>query len=225
MFDSIAGRYDCANDLLSFGIHRLWRRAAIRRAGISTGQTVVDLCSGTGDLAFAAARAVGPGGTVIGIDFVHRMLVLADRKRNASSFTRGVYFCQGDALQLPVPSNFADVVTVSFGIRNVDDPVAGVREMLRVVRPGGTIMVLEFGQPQAFGFGQAYHLYSRYVMPIVGKIVTGNRHAYEYLPETSRRFPAGDAFVSLCRDAGCIHVQDIPLLSGVAHIYLGRKPA
>ena len=229
MFASIAHRYDCANDVLSFGMHRLWRERALDFADVKTGQTAVDLCTGTGDVAFALAKRVGPSGKVIGVDFVESMLEQA-RLRQANTQTSSksrlpsadLSFIRGDALSIPVPDNSADLVTVSFGIRNVDDPLKCLREMKRILKPGGKAIILEFGKPTFPGFGLLFRLYSSYLMPLIGGVLTGNREAYSYLPRTSREFPAGKEFTLLMEQAQLTGIKFKPLLYGVAYIYKGE---
>ena len=229
MFADIAPKYDWANDVLSFGIHRLWRGKALRLLNLPEASLLVDVCTGTGDVAFAAAKLLPRGGKVIGVDFVYPMLALAQEKQRANSASvnttanASVTFVHGDALALPLADNLADAASVSFGIRNVDDPVHGLREMRRVVKPGGSVLVIEFGQPRLPLFASAYRLYSRWIMPILGSLLTGNRAAYEYLPQTAERFPAADKFLALMEQAGLRDNRAIPLLSGLAYIYLGRK--
>lgn len=225
MFSSIAPRYDRANDVLSFGLHRLWRDRALKAGGVTAGNTVIDLCTGTGDVAFAAGRLVGPTGKVFGLDFVLPMLELAATKRSRMQLPCDVQFLQGDAMSIPFPDASADNVTVSFGIRNVDDPQHCLKEMFRVLRPGGAAIVIEFGKPRLPVFREVYNLYCRYVMPIIGGMLTGNRAAYEYLPRTSKAFPAGEEFAQLMRNSGFPDPQIKPLLTGLAYIYIGRKPA
>lgn len=222
MFADIAPNYDRANDVLSFGIHRLWRDKALQRAGLNPESTLVDVCTGTGDVAFAAARRLSAKGQVIGIDFVYPMLAIAEKKARQQG-AAPVHFIHGDALHLPLPDSCADAVIVSFGIRNVDDPIAGLKEMLRVVRPGGAVVVLEFGQPLLPGFSLLYRYYSKYLMPIIGGLLTGNRSAYEYLPETAERFPAGKRFVALMQEAGLKDAEYQALLAGLAYMYWARK--
>ena len=219
MFADIAPRYDWANDVLSLGMHRLWRNAALKSAGIAPGNVFVDLCTGTGDVAFAAARKMRGTGKVVGIDFVLNMLCLAEEKKKKTKERSDIKFVQGDAQALPLPDNFADAAMVSFGIRNVDDPSAGLREMGRVVRPGGKIIVLEFGQPTVFGFALLFRLYSKYLMPMIGSILTGNRKAYEYLPETSKNFPAADQFTAIMQKSGLASPKYRAICGGVAYIY------
>ena len=225
MFQGIARRYDCTNDVLSFGLHRWWRNIAVAKAGLQPGQKVLDICAGTGDLAFAAAAKVGSSGRVYALDFVQEMVRLGDTKKTARQKGSIVSFLQGDALHLPLPNSSVDAVTIGFGIRNVDDPLAGLREMRRVLKPNGIFCVLEFGQPQFPVFSWAYRTYSKYIIPLIGGLLSGNRDAYTYLPESSEAFIAGNRFVDLAQQAGFQSVSYTPLLSGVAYIYTGFSPA
>lgn len=226
MFAAIAARYDVTNDVLSFGIHRLWRKTAVRFANIHTGQSVLDLCCGTGDFCTCIAEAVGPTGKVVGLDFVQPMLTIAeDKLQSNTSRTRApITYIHGDAMDLPFPEHSFDVITVSFGIRNVDDISQVFNEVSRVLKPGGTFVVLEFGQPTIPGFRQIYALYSKYLMPHIGGLLTGNRAAYEYLPETSAAFPAGKAFTALLKRDSFDQVAYRPLFGGIAYLYKGSTP-
>jgi demethylmenaquinone methyltransferase / 2-methoxy-6-polyprenyl-1,4-benzoquinol methylase len=219
MFSQIAPRYDLANEVLSFGIHRLWRRAAVRLSGARAGNAVLDCATGTGDLALAFKRAVGTGGTVVGTDFCREMLATAQEKARRAGLD--VRFEVGDALALPYPDASFDVAAIAFGIRNVDDPVRCLRELCRVVRTGGGVVVLEFGQPTG-AFGALFRFYSRQVMPRVGGLLTGHRAAYEYLPRTSAAFPAGERFLALMREANTFGAHaSHPLTFGTAFVYVG----
>ncbi len=213
MFASIAGRYDAANDVLSLGVHKGWRREAVRLSGAAPGQHVLDCATGTGDLAlqFHNARC-----KVVGTDFCAEMLGPARRKG-------ALDLAVADAQQLPFPDARFDVASIAFGIRNVDDPVRCLREMARVVRPGGRVVVLEFGQPRG-AFGALFRAYSRGVMPLVGGLLTGNRAAYEYLPRTAARFPAGERFLALMDEAGAFERRSAhPLTFGTAFVYVGIR--
>jgi demethylmenaquinone methyltransferase/2-methoxy-6-polyprenyl-1,4-benzoquinol methylase len=219
MFASIAPRYDAANEVLSLGAHRSWRRAAVRLARVRPGDRVLDCATGTGDLAIAMKRAAGPAGEVVGTDFCAPMLASAPAK--AARAGVHVTFEVADALSLPYGDGSFDVASIAFGIRNVDDPVRCLREMARVVRPGGRVVVLEFGQPRGV-FGAIFRAYSRVVMPAVGGLLTGNRAAYEYLPRTAAAFPAGDRFLALMDDARCFSSREAhPLWAGTAYVYVG----
>jgi demethylmenaquinone methyltransferase/2-methoxy-6-polyprenyl-1,4-benzoquinol methylase len=220
MFSSIAPRYDVTNEVLSFGVHRLWRRAAIKASAARPGQRVLDCATGTGDLALAFKRTVGDTGEVTGTDFCEPMLVHA-RKKATDAHLR-VTFEPADATKLPYKDASFDVSSISFGIRNVDDPVQCLRELARVVRPGGRVVVLEFGQPRGL-FGALYNFYSRAVMPLIGGLLTGNRAAYSYLPRTAASFPAGERFLGLMEQSGKFkHTEARPLLSGMAYVYVGE---
>ena len=221
MFASIARRYDTANEVLSLGIHRGWRRTAVRVSGASAGQRVLDCATGTGDLALEFKRAVGTSGEVVGTDFCAEMLQAAPAKAARAGLS--LRFAIADALALPFPEGRFDVASIAFGIRNVDDPVRCLREMARVVKPGGCVIVLEFGQPKG-PFGALFRAYSRGVMPMVGGLLTGNRAAYEYLPRTAAAFPAGAKFLELMRQAGAFSAVDAHTLTfGTAFVYRGVK--
>lgn len=227
MFSSIARRYDLANDVLSMGMHRLWRQPLLAWGGVSRGSRVLDLCSGTGDVTFAAASRVGRDGAVYGVDFVPEMVRLAAAKAPArrSGDRAPVEFLLGDALRIPFADGTFDAVTIAFGIRNVDDPVSCLKEIGRVLAPDGRALILEFGQPYVPIFREAYGFYSRHVMPFVGGALTGNRSAYEYLPRTSGEFPAGKEFLPIIAAGGLEDARFRPLLGGVAYMYSGTAPA
>jgi demethylmenaquinone methyltransferase / 2-methoxy-6-polyprenyl-1,4-benzoquinol methylase len=219
MFSAIAPRYDVANEVLSLGIHRRWRSKAVKLSGVLPGQAVLDCATGTGDLAFALKRAVGAAGRVVGTDFCEEMLAEAPKK--AQRLGLDVKFEVADAMALPYGDRLFDCSTIAFGIRNVDDPVKCLREMARVVRPGGKVVVLEFGQPGG-PFGALFRFYSRAVMPFVGSLLTGQRAAYEYLPRTAAAFAAGERFLALMDEAGAFSSRSAHALTfGVAYAYVG----
>jgi len=219
MFSSIATRYDVTNEVLSFGIHRLWRRTAVRLSQAKAGDRVLDCASGTGDLAMVFKRKVGDTGHVLGTDFCPEMLESAPGK--AAKAGLRIDFQVADAMALPFADNSFDVASIAFGIRNVDDPVQCLREMGRVVRPGGRVVVLEFGQPEGV-FGALFRFYSKSIMPAIGGLLTGNRAAYEYLPRTSAAFPAGDRFLALMDQSGAYAERSAhPLTFGTAYVYVG----
>ena len=221
MFGSIAGGYDRANSVLSGGMHHLWRRAAVRMLRAAPNAAVLDCCCGTGDLSFAIARSLGEGGRVVGTDFTPEMVELA-REKAAARGVGTVSFEVADALALPFDGSTFDAATVSFGIRNVVDPIAGLRDMARCVKRGGRVLVLEFGQPAGWLMGPLFRFYSRWLMPRIGGLLTGHRDAYEYLPRTSAAFPAGPDFVTgILEPAGLDLEQARPLTRGVAWIYVG----
>jgi demethylmenaquinone methyltransferase/2-methoxy-6-polyprenyl-1,4-benzoquinol methylase len=218
MFASIARRYDRANTVLSGGVHHLWRRKAVRAAGVKAGDRVLDCATGTGDLAIAFRKAVGPGGRVVGTDFVPEMLEFARVKSS------DVEFEVADVTRLPYEDAAFDVSSISFGIRNVNEPRKGIAEMARVIRSGGRVIVLEFGQPQSRFFGALYDWYTRHILPRLGGALTGDRAAYKYLQTSAGRFPCGDDFVQLMRESADFASIDVtPLTFGIAYLYRGVK--
>jgi demethylmenaquinone methyltransferase / 2-methoxy-6-polyprenyl-1,4-benzoquinol methylase len=219
MFSTIASKYDLTNDVLSLGVHRLWRRMAVKESQVKPGDSVLDCATGTGDLALAFKRAVGPSGTVLGTDFNADMLKTAPLKAQKADLD--VSFEVADAMKLPYENKRFHVASISFGIRNVDDPSVALKELARVVKPGGRVIVLEFGQPEG-AFGMAYRTYAKHVMPAIGGVLSGNKKAYEYLPQTAAAFPCGENFLKLMNDTKSFESsKNVPLLNGLAHIYVG----
>lgn len=220
MFASIAPRYDITNTILSLGIHHLWRKKAVRVSGASNGMRVLDCATGTGDLAIEFKKAVGKDGYVLGTDFCAEMMDTAPAK--ASKQQMVIQFEVADATALPYEDNSFDIASISFGIRNVDDPVRCLEELSRVVKPNGTVVVIEFGQPIGF-FGKLYEFHSRYIIPFLGGLLTGNKQAYQYLPKTAAAFPAGAAFIEMMKKTNQFHSeQAIPLTGSIAYIYIGK---
>ncbi len=220
MFSQIAPRYDLANDVMSMGTHRLWRKRAVTASGAKPGDAVLDCATGTGDLAIDFRRVVGPTGSVLGTDFNADMLKTAPQKAKAAGFEE-LTFEVADATALPYADKRFDIASISFGIRNVDDPTKCLRELARVVKPGGRVMVLEFGQPTG-AFGALFRVYARFAMPLIGWALTGNKAAYEYLPRTASKFPSNEKFLELMDDSKAfIAKKAIPLMWGLAYIYVG----
>jgi demethylmenaquinone methyltransferase/2-methoxy-6-polyprenyl-1,4-benzoquinol methylase len=218
MFASISTRYDRANTVLSGGVHHLWRKKAVRWSGAKEGDRVLDCATGTGDLAIAFRKAVGASGRVVGTDFVPEMLHLARQK------APDITFEVADVTRLPYDDASFDVASISFGIRNVNDPRKGLAEMTRTLRSGGRLIVLEFGQPRSRAFGALYDFYRRRVMPKLGGLVTGEQDAYEYLESSAGRFPCAEDFVALMREAGEFSsIELTPLTFGIAYLYRGVK--
>lgn len=223
MFSAIAPRYDIGNTVLSGGVHHMWRRAAVRALELRPEARVFDGCCGTGDLSLALAARPGRSGDVVGADFCEDMVDLARDK--AARRSLAVTFEVADLLHLPYADRSFDAATVAFGIRNVVDPVAGLREMKRIVRPGGRVLVLEFGQPSGPVFGPLFRAWSRWGIPLLGGLVTGHREAYEYLPRTSSAFPSGPAFRSSVLEAAGLRAGPCtPLTFGIAWMYVGEVP-
>lgn len=219
MFDRIAGRYDRANTVLSLGRHQSWRRRLVKWSDPPAGGAVLDVATGTGDLALLYKDAVGEEGRVVGLDFSKEMLALAREKARQNDCA--VEFREGDALRLPFGDHEFDVASVAFGIRNLDDPRRGVEELARVVRAGGRVAILEFGQPRG-PLAPLYRAYNRFVIPRVGGRITGHRAAYEYLDRTAASFPSGTRFVELMEATGKFQsVQHRRLMSGLVNAYIG----
>ena len=219
MFADIADDYDRLNSILSFGVHYFWRDKAVKLSGAQPGSRVLDCATGTGDLALEFKEKVGPEGYVKGTDFCAEMLQYAPDK--AAQKNLSVDFEVADVLNLPYDDNEFDIASIAFGIRNVDDPVKGLRELARVVKSGGRVVVLEFGQPRGI-VKYPYELYSQYIMPAIGGWISGNREAYTYLPRTSARFPAGDKFLQLMEEADAFESKQAhKLTAGIAYIYVG----
>ncbi len=219
MFSQIAPRYDLANDVMSGGTHRLWRKQAVKESGAKAGDAVLDCATGTGDLAIDFKRVVGSTGSVLGTDFNADMLKSAPAKAKAAGYD--IQFEVADAMKLPYADRRFDIASISFGIRNVDDPTQCLRELSRVVKPGGRVVVLEFGQPTGV-FGALFRVYARFAMPLIGQLLTGNRAAYEYLPRTASKFPSNEKFLELMDAANTFSSKRaVPLMWGLAYIYVG----
>ncbi|HLQ36284.1 MAG TPA: ubiquinone/menaquinone biosynthesis methyltransferase [Planctomycetota bacterium] len=221
MFAKVAPGYDRANRVLSLGVDQWWRRRAVAVAAVQPGERVLDVCAGTGDLTLLLARA---GAQVIGADFCVPMLTRACSKAGG----RGArpWFVGADALALPFAAARFDVATVAFGIRNVADPVAGLAELARVVRPGGRVIVLEFCRPRVPVLGSAYLFYFRRVLPTLGRLVAGvDAGPYQYLPDSVLAFPEREAFQELMVRAGLLRPTVHLLSGGIAAIYRAEVPA
>lgn len=216
MFSRIAGRYDLLNRTLSLGIDQRWRKRVVREAGLSPGDLVVDACTGTGDLAIAFARS---GIQVVGVDFTFEMVRLSPAKVRATDAATA--FIHGDALVLPVRSGVADVASVAFGIRNVADRLQGLREMARVLKPGGRVLVLEFSTPRRGPFAWAYRTYFTRVLPFIGRMVSRDTEAYSYLPRTVLAWPSPAEFEQEFRGVGLIDCGHTRLTGGIACLHWG----
>lgn len=222
MFGSIARGYDRANTVLSGGIHHRWRRALVRWSGASPGDRILDCATGTGDLAIAFAQAVAPGGEVVATDFSPEMLEPGPEKARRRNLD--VRFEPADVTALPYPDASFDVASIAFGIRNVADPLAGLSEMARVLRPGGRLMVLEFGQPEGGLMKPLFGFYSRRILPWIGGALTGNRAAYSYLDRSAGSFPCREEFLELMRETN--RLTDLAWRSwtgGIAFAYRAVK--
>lgn len=223
MFDRISGVYDRMNRVMTAGLDQAWRARAAERARLEPGMTALDLCCGTGDLTLELAGRVGPQGAVTGADFSRPMLELAREKAEGHGVPQA-RFEWADALDLPFEDEAFDAVTIAFGIRNVPDVPAALREMRRALRPGGRVLILEFSLPANAAVRGSYLLYFRHVLPRLGGMVSGDAAAYRYLNRTVETFPYGEAFCALMREAGFVAVEAHPLTFGIATLYVGARP-
>jgi demethylmenaquinone methyltransferase/2-methoxy-6-polyprenyl-1,4-benzoquinol methylase len=223
MFDAIAGRYDLLNHVLSAGIDRRWRRQAIRSLGLTGRERVLDLCTGTGDLAIAAARAQPSAARVVGIDFSGAMLRVGGRKLRHEQLDDRIAMVQGDAVRIPLADASVDAATIGFGIRNVQDMDAACAELHRVLKPGGRLAILEFAVPDVPVFGALYGWYVNRVLPRVGRALSRNDSAYAYLPASISAFATPDEFVKILRRAGFRTISPIRLMLGSVILYTARR--
>jgi demethylmenaquinone methyltransferase/2-methoxy-6-polyprenyl-1,4-benzoquinol methylase len=224
MFGQIAGRYDFLNHLLSLGIDHYWRWQTVRRVPPRGDLPILDLCTGTGDLAFAYDRAAGRRLNIVGADFCHEMLEIGRQKAVAAGADSRITFLEADAQALPLPTGAFQIVAVAFGLRNVADTDRGLAEMVRVAAPAGRVAVLEFSSPAREPFRSVYGWYFRNVLPRIGQLIARNStSAYEYLPASVGEFPQGDALAERMRAAGLVDVRCYPLTFGVATLYVGKK--
>ena len=223
MFDAIAPRYDLLNGVLSVGLDRYWRRRAIRSLAFTGTETLLDVCTGTADVAIAAARLPRGAKRVLGVDFAGAMLTRAQDKILRHGVGDRVRVVRGDAMQLPVASSSVDGVTIAFGIRNVADPDVACAELLRALRPGGRLAILEFGMPVVPAVRPLYQWYFRNILPRIGRAVSRHDAAYSYLPASVGAFPWGEAFADILRRQGFNNVKARPLTLGIVYLYMGEK--
>lgn len=224
MFDRIAARYDAMNSVMTAGLHHRWRERAAERAELRPGDAALDVCCGTGDLAFELMRRVSPGGHVVGCDFSEPMLDLA-REKAAKRGADGARFEWADALRLPYDADRFDAVTVGFGVRNLADLDRGLAEMSRVLRPGGRLVVLEITQPSRPPLSTFYSLWFDRIVPLLGRLA-GDSEAYSYLPESVRSFPSPRGLAAKMEAAGLGRIRWTILAGGIVAIHSGvREPA
>ena len=221
MFDRIADRYDAMNSVMTAGMHHRWRRRSAERADLSQGDSALDVCCGTGDLALELARWVGPSGSVIGCDFSEPMLEVA-RSKAAERGLGWVRFENADALQLPYADRSFDAVTVGFGVRNLADLDRGLAEMTRVLRPGGRLVILEITQPRRPPLSLFYSLWFDRIVPLLGALA-GDRDAYAYLPESVRSFPSPLGLAQRMSEAGLRRILVTVLAGGIIAIHSGVR--
>jgi len=223
-FDTVARKYDFMNTLLSFGVHLLWKRIAVRMLALKTGDGVLDVCGGTADLSILAARRVGPAGRVVLYDMNWKMMQEGRPKVQRGAPHGNVHYVQGDAERLSFAEGTFDAAMVGFGIRNLTHPEAGIREIWRVLKPRGTFMCLEFSTPVWGWFRRLYDFYSFRIMPVVGAVLGGSRQAYTYLPESIRLFSRPHELSLAMERAGFVEVRFRRLTNGIAAVHLGTKP-
>jgi demethylmenaquinone methyltransferase/2-methoxy-6-polyprenyl-1,4-benzoquinol methylase len=222
MFDAIAGRYDFLNHVLSAGIDRWWRRQAIRSLRLTGRERVLDLCTGTADLAIAARRARPGAARVVGVDFAGAMLQVGREKLRRRGLSGPIALVRGDATRIPVASRSVDAVTIAFGIRNVEDPRAACDEMHRVLAPGGRLAILEFAIPTMPVVRAAYLWYFTHVLPRIGRLVSRHDAAYGYLPASVAAFARPEEFAGVLRASGFADVRATPLTLGIVILYSAR---
>ena len=223
VFEKIYKRYDVMNSVISFQRHKAWRQYTMQVMDVKQGEAALDVCCGTCDWTIALARAVGKDGKVYGLDFSQNMLSIGDEKIKALNLDQ-VKLVHGNAMQLPFADNTFDYVTIGFGLRNVPDYLQVLREMTRVVRPGGKVVCLETSQPTIVGVRQLYMLYFRYIMPILGKMLAKSYKEYSWLQESASTFPGMQELARMFEQAGLEKVQVKPFTFGVAAMHVGYKP-
>ncbi len=219
MFDAIAESYDFLNHLLSAGLDKRWRKQAVDALQLTGRETLLDLCTGTADLALAATNGERRAKRVIGIDFSAAMLQIGKQKTRTTT----IDLIRGDAMRIPLRDQTVDATTIGFGIRNVEQPVVACREIARVLRPDGTLVILEFSLPRSTALRNFYLWYFRNVLPLVGRLISKHPSAYQYLPDSVEAFPSPEAFAQQLRDAGFGTVRAVSLTFGVVYMFVARK--
>jgi demethylmenaquinone methyltransferase/2-methoxy-6-polyprenyl-1,4-benzoquinol methylase len=221
MFDGIAYRYDFLNHFLSFGIDRSWRKEAIRKLSVYKPETILDVATGTGDFAIAALK-ISPQ-KVIGVDISQEMLNIGIAKIEHSKLTDKINFALADVENLPFPDNSFDAATCAFGVRNFENPVKGLTEIHRILKPEGILVVLEFSNPGRFPLKQLYRLYFHTLLPLMGKLISKDKSAYKYLPESVSYFPQGVQFMDILKEAGFSKTSSSLLSFGIVSLYFAER--
>jgi demethylmenaquinone methyltransferase/2-methoxy-6-polyprenyl-1,4-benzoquinol methylase len=224
MFGEIAPNYDRMNHVLSMNVDHYWRWKTVREVPPQGDAPILDVCTGTGDLALSYAKKAGPGVKIIGSDFTREMLAVGEAKTRKRGLDGQLTFVEADTQQLPFPADEFQIVTVAFGLRNVSDTDLGLREMTRVCQPGGKVAILEFSLPTWQPMKAFYGFYFRNILPRIGQLFAKNKNeAYNYLPQSVGEFPAGEALAERMRAAGLSAVRFLPLTFGIATLYVGTK--
>lgn len=223
VFHSVAAKYDVMNDLMSFGIHRLWKRFTIDCSGVRKGQKVLDLAGGTGDLTAKFSRIVGETGQVVLADINDSMLKVGRDKLRNQGLGNNIAYVQANAEALPFPDNHFDLITIAFGLRNVTDKDKALASMQRVLKPGGRLLVLEFSQPQHEIMNKLYDFYSFNILPKVGRLVANDSESYQYLAESIRMHPDQDTLKAMMEQAGLEQVEYFNLTDGIVALHRGFK--
>lgn len=222
MFDNIAHRYDFLNHFLSLGIDNVWRKIAIKRLAAINPKSVLDIATGTGDVAFAVKKTINPA-TLVGLDLSEGMLSFAREKAKKRGLEQTIQFVKGDSENLSFGDNSFEGVIVSFGVRNFENLEKGLEEIYRVLTPGGKLVVLEFSKPKKFPIKQLYNFYFSNILPLWGKMISKDQSAYTYLPESVKAFPEGDKFCNIMQKIGFNAVEQKPLTFGICTIYSGIR--
>lgn len=223
VFDSVATRYDLMNDLMSAGIHRLWKRFTIELSGVRSGNAVLDIAGGTGDLAAKFSQLVGDSGRVVLADINASMLRVGRDRLIDTGVQANLNFVQADAQYLPFPDNSFDCITIAFGLRNVTDKDLALRAMLRVLKPGGRLLVLEFSKPTHPLLGKAYDVYSFSVLPLMGRLIARDADSYKYLAESIRMHPDQETLLGMMEEAGFSRCEYHNMTGGVVAVHRGIK--
>jgi demethylmenaquinone methyltransferase / 2-methoxy-6-polyprenyl-1,4-benzoquinol methylase len=223
VFESISEKYDFMNTVISFQRHKAWRKDTMKRMQVKKGADALDVCCGTADWTIAMADAVGQSGKVVGLDFSANMLKVGQQKVKEQNYSN-IELVQGNAMELPFKDNMFDYVTIGFGLRNVPDYLTVLKEMYRVVKPGGKVVCLETSQPTMPGFRQGYYVYFKYIMPFLGKLLAKSYEEYSWLQESAKDFPNSKELANMFRKAGFVNVEVKPYSGGVAAMHLGFKP-
>ena len=223
-FDSVASRYDLMNDLMSGGVHRLWKRFTIELSAARPGQTILDIAGGTGDLAARFSQLVGADGQVILADINAAMLEVGRDRLIDKGATGNIEVVQADAQALPFEENSVDCITIAFGLRNVTDKDMALRSMLRVLRPGGRLLVLEFSKPTSPLLGKVYDQYSFQILPAIGRLIAQDADSYRYLAESIRKHPDQDTLLEMMEDAGFVECRYHNMTGGIVAVHQGFKP-